>query len=423
MLASLRRNGLADSRVVARQHRTATTARCSSRHISISVRSLDGASWRTSRSVTIYPHGTRFVSTTPPSTSTTGSTSKEVPPSVPGSSTRKHKVELRPGPVKPPKPSSEQASASAPSSSTPTSEHAPAASQSAPDGSQQQPSLLHPHTVVEVAKEDFQEASKHGILAPPPENASWAGKLLHQAKELFKFYWNGVKLINTHRVRVRAINARVKSGGAPLSRWETRFIANYKRDALKLIPFALIIIIAEEAIPLVVIYTPFLLPSTCLLPSQKERIDTKRREKQRAFAEAWRPTFERVHATALAKPDAAVDELLERDALVPYNGVLSLSTFGPPPMRLRRIKKRMNVLAADDVLLARENAGAHLSPTELREALEERGMVTEGLSTEAMRERLRWWLEHASAPESDPIRTRVLLVARNAIGAHDAPKA
>ena len=48
-----------------------------------------------------------------------------------------------------------------------------------------------------------------------------------------KFYWNGVKLINTNRRRVREIEARVKSGGAPLSRWETRFIANYKLDALK----------------------------------------------------------------------------------------------------------------------------------------------------------------------------------------------
>ena len=48
-----------------------------------------------------------------------------------------------------------------------------------------------------------------------------------------KFYWNGVKLINTNRRRVREIEARVKSGGAPLSRGETRFIANYKLDALK----------------------------------------------------------------------------------------------------------------------------------------------------------------------------------------------
>lgn len=42
-----------------------------------------------------------------------------------------------------------------------------------------------------------------------------------------------MKLINTNRLRVRAMHARVAAGGAPLSRWETRFIANYKRDALK----------------------------------------------------------------------------------------------------------------------------------------------------------------------------------------------
>ena len=48
-----------------------------------------------------------------------------------------------------------------------------------------------------------------------------------------KFYWNGMKLINTNRIRVNAMQARVQAGGAPLSRWETRFIANYKQDALK----------------------------------------------------------------------------------------------------------------------------------------------------------------------------------------------
>lgn len=49
---------------------------------------------------------------------------------------------------------------------------------------------------------------------------------------LQKFYWNGIKLINVNRKHVHAIQARVR-GGEPLSRWETRFIANYKRDALK----------------------------------------------------------------------------------------------------------------------------------------------------------------------------------------------
>ncbi|KAI8969574.1 hypothetical protein BD414DRAFT_510907 [Trametes punicea] len=418
MLASLRRNGLVDSRSVTRPHPIVAGVRCSRRHTSLSMRTFNGLSRTPSGSLALHSLGVRFLSTNPPPT--TKSSSKELPPSTPPSSTRKHKVELRPGPVKSPRVASEPAPTAVSSVSPSSVPDRPSTSSSA---SSTQAQSTANHKVIEVAKEDYQEASKHGILAPPPENASWAGKLFHQAKELFKFYWNGLKLINTHRIRVRAINARVKAGGAPLSRWEARFIANFKRDALKLIPFALIILIAEEAIPLVVIYTPFLLPSTCLLPSQKERIDAKRREKQRSFAETMKPVFEDVYSRAISHPDAGVDALLDRTALVSYNGLLSLSTFGPPPMRLRRIKKHLQAIAADDELLLHEDAGERLSVEELREALEERGIVTEGLSTDAMRARLRWWLSQASSSSADPIRTRVLLVASNAIGKQDAPEA
>ncbi|KAI0829811.1 hypothetical protein BC628DRAFT_1314151 [Trametes gibbosa] len=411
------------------------TTRYNARCITLCAHRLDSAAWKTSGHSNIPPFTSRRVSTTSPSI--TGPPSKELPPSGPGTAPRKHKVELRPGPVKPPKSPSDPASVLL--GTTAASEHAPSTLKSPSEASTHSASLPHTHTVIEVAKEDYQEASKHGILTPPPANASWAGKLFHQAKELFKFYWNGIKLINTHRLRVRDINARVKAGGAPLSRWEARFIANYKRDALKLIPFALIILIAEEAIPLVVIYTPFLLPSTCLLPSQKERIDNKRREKQRAVMETACAVFRDVHTRALAQPDAGLDVLLDRQALSP---VLSLSTFGTSTLLLNRLKKHLLALAEDDALLARENTGARLSPNELRDALEERGMcvhldcaltpavvvrtdlvlcsVTEGLSVDVMYARLRWWLTHTGADDADPIRTRVLLVARNAIGQYDA---
>ena len=42
----------------------------------------------------------------------------------------------------------------------------------------------------------------------------------------------------------------------------------------RLVPFLSVILILEEALPLVVIYAPFLLPSTCKLPSQQRRIDS-----------------------------------------------------------------------------------------------------------------------------------------------------
>lgn len=41
---------------------------------------------------------------------------------------------------------------------------------------------------------------------------------------------------------------------------------------VKLPLFLFILVTVEELLPLMVIYTPFLLPSTCILPSQKQKI-------------------------------------------------------------------------------------------------------------------------------------------------------
>lgn len=52
-------------------------------------------------------------------------------------------------------------------------------------------------------------------------------------------------------------------------------------------PFLLIALVLEEIIPLIAIYAPFMLPSTCILPSQRERIETKRAEKAKAFTSQY----------------------------------------------------------------------------------------------------------------------------------------
>jgi LETM1 and EF-hand domain-containing protein 1, mitochondrial len=55
----------------------------------------------------------------------------------------------------------------------------------------------------------------------------------------------------------------------------------------RLVPFVLILVILEEILPLVVIYAPFMLPSTTILPSQAERIFKKQEEKRiEALAQA-----------------------------------------------------------------------------------------------------------------------------------------
>jgi LETM1 and EF-hand domain-containing protein 1 len=43
-------------------------------------------------------------------------------------------------------------------------------------------------------------------------------------------------------------------------------------------------------------------------------------------------------------------------------------------MRIRRIRRHMEYIARDDELLTTEDMGASLSPSELAEALQERGM-------------------------------------------------
>ncbi len=63
----------------------------------------------------------------------------------------------------------------------------------------------------------------------------------------------------------------------------------------RLVPFLAIVLVLEEVIPLIVLYAPGMLPSTCILTSQRERIDAKRREKQHAYPETMREVFLDVH--------------------------------------------------------------------------------------------------------------------------------
>lgn len=88
----------------------------------------------------------------------------------------------------------------------------------------------------------------------------------------------------------------------------------------RLIPFALIIIVIEEIIPLVVMYTPFLLPSTCILPSQKERVDEKKRVKQQGYATSMAAIFEEIFQKGKSEPSSSVQSLLDRPTLTSMNG-------------------------------------------------------------------------------------------------------
>jgi LETM1 and EF-hand domain-containing protein 1 len=152
------------------------------------------------------------------------------------------------------------------------------------------------------------------------------------------------------------------------------------------------VLVLEEVIPLIVLYAPGMLPSTCLLASQRERIEAKRYEKQRAYAKEMRDTFLEVRkagATALASSLPSINSGVglcgqvnfepcnESRAILNYSSlrsVLSLSTWGPNFLRRWRIERHLKSVVVDDELLTKEGMGDRLTQPELREALWERGM-------------------------------------------------
>lgn len=158
----------------------------------------------------------------------------------------------------------------------------------------------------------------------------------------------------------------------------------------RVIPFIVFALLLEEVIPLIAIYVPSLLPSTCILPSQRARIQEKKTEKALAFSVTYRPLFAQLrklensigqlHFEALRQSPAP--EAICGYVIVMYTcgslsnphdrSILRLSTFGIDILRIRRIRKHLSFIAEDDQFLLHDKLS--FSEKDLDEALEERGM-------------------------------------------------
>lgn len=236
-----------------------------------------------------------------------------------------------------------------------------------------------PTSKIKMAISDVVKAAEAGALVPPPKDAGRIAKLWHQAKELFRFYVRGLKQLLTHRQIVKDLEARVKeekSQGIPSTMtWEeAHFVKTYKEDLVKLVPFLLILLIVEEALPLVVLYAPFLLPSTCILPSQRARILWKRDDAQYiARQDVRRILSELGPVTGIV--NASVSEMPER-LVTGLTKMFGLSTRGPVMLHRRRLEKHLAYLLNDDRLLVHEShMGSHLDLRNLRKAMSERGFL------------------------------------------------
>ncbi|KAG6857270.1 hypothetical protein H0H87_007103 [Tephrocybe sp. NHM501043] len=284
------------------------------------------------------------------------------PPPTPAAP-KPSKLDLRPAPIKPSKPTTLSATHIPLKPTVPLPR---------PSGAPPSPPSLAESK--EAAKRDIEDAEAHGVLKPPPQGANWAKRTLHKAIQIAKFYFNGVKLIFIRRKDINLIRARIKAGGSPLTRLEFRLIRTQKSDINKVVPFIFIALILEEIIPLIAIYAPFMLPSTCILPSQRERIESKRADKATAFALEYRHIYNQLKQAEEPAGHLPLTALSLPGASAAVCGILRVSTVGIDFLRIHRIKNHLRFIAEDDKLLAQDKLLDKLSPKDLEETLGERGM-------------------------------------------------
>lgn len=255
------------------------------------------------------------------------------------------------------------------------------------------------------------DAASNDVTSAKPNKTltERAKELWATAKYLFKFYFNGVKQIWANRTQVKAVQARVAGGGAPLSREESQLIRTHQADMRKLPLFLFILLILEEALPLVVIWAPSLLPSTCILPNQLTKIrmgeEVKRAEaftqlQQSEGLKELLPVVQEsagaAKLTAAHQPDASGDlfQKLSAEDLTRVAKMFSLSTWGGSSMVRRRLDSHLAYLRQDDALMCVDGnyAAVPQHVDALAKACGERGLRCSGIEHREMFDSLRHWL-------------------------------
>lgn len=182
-------------------------------------------------------------------------------------------------------------------------------------------------------------------------------QLWSTVKYLFRFYLDGVKQIWRNRTAVKEIKRQVRETKRDYTWEETQMIRTHSSDMLKLPFFLLILVTVEELLPLMVIYTPFLLPSTCILPSQilkiRQRLEVNREAAVQKIQELvgevkdLQPEGDSLQDAMSALPPASLRELTMYVEITNVS-VYNLSKWGTDGLRRKRILDHVKQLQEDD---------------------------------------------------------------------------
>lgn len=246
-------------------------------------------------------------------------------------------------------------------------------------------------------------------------------KLFQEAKKLVTFYKDGIKLLWANNKTAKSLKEKVEKEGYVLSRDEYQLVKISEKDMIKLIPFAAVFCILAEAIPLIVMFAPSLVPSTCITPSQIQKQRGKMYQKRLEMSQNVVQSGSKVegisvndflsHANVcrLAKRYEMDFQLanIDRKHLSAYCRFMGLSSWGTHGMLQKRLDKYLDYVVRDDKYIADEGV-EQLEINELEHAAEERGMRSVDVSPEQLRKSIQYWINLSL--KQDPVIPRGLLV-------------
>ncbi|KAK0210690.1 LETM1-like protein-domain-containing protein [Desarmillaria ectypa] len=272
-------------------------------------------------------------------------------------------------------------------------------------------------------------ATPSTVKPSPPVKDTPKGPLLPRVWKKVKHeaahYWHGSKLL-VSEVRISARLQWKILHGEVLTRRERRQLKRTTQDLLRLVPFAVFVIVPfmEFLLPVALKLFPNMLPSTFedkFAAQEKERKllrvrlemakflqETLRESGLKANAhivgsEAFKEFFRKVRSTGespsatdiinvakLFDDDLTLDNL-SRPQLVSMCRYMGLNAFGTDNFLRGAIRSRLLHIRRDDQLIESEGVD-ELSTAELQAACQSRGIRTSGVSPARLREELTTWI-------------------------------
>ncbi|KAI5265022.1 hypothetical protein E4T47_08649 [Aureobasidium subglaciale] len=294
-------------------------------------------------------------------------------------------------------------------------------------------------------------------LPPPlnlPEkgNRSTPGHLFQIGRAYGKFYWTGVKATWANHKRAKALKTQImatnracglpnmprpllahlefyyeNAGKGKLTRTDFQLLMREQYDFRKLPPFALMVALFGEWLPLIVPFVPSAVPRTCRIPKQiedmRKGVEERRKKSFREGLSTPKPAESNddamptsaaggkkalprlyismrtaQHIVKMGKP-----QMMHVSRALGIGGRLFDSLGVSHPLFPVKLMRHLGYLHIDDELLLKDWVLSHLtlSEEETRIACEDRGIDVVGRGQSEMKEDLSKWLEGRKRDSGD----------------------